>query len=81
MSKKSSLDTKSPDAFQVTMYKLLDWAIKSKKILIGITLPIVFMVAGFWGWQVVSSSKAEARRYDLAGIDDMFAKEKERHEE
>ena len=56
MSKKNSVDTKSPDAFQVGMYKFLEWASKSKGIIIGITLPIVLLVFGFWGWQQFSNS-------------------------
>ena len=77
MSKKNSVDTKSPDAFQVGMYKFLEWASKSKGIIIGITLPIVLLVFGFWGWQQYSNLQAESRRYELAKIDDVYATESE----
>lgn len=77
MSNKNNIDTKSPDAFQVGMYKFFDWALKNKKLLMGLTLPVVLVFAGLWGWSQISATKAESRRYELAKIDDLFAKEEE----
>lgn len=81
MSKKTTVDTKSPDAFQVTMYKILDWGLKNKKLLTLLILPVFLIFVGLFSWTYIADIKAESKRLELATIDDLHSVEKKTYDD
>lgn len=76
MKKKNPVDTKSPDTFQITMYKLFDWILKSKVLLMSIFVPVILALTGLFVWDRMSELGAQERKQSLAEIDLVFNSEK-----
>lgn len=66
---------KGLDAFQATIFTGLQWLTKNQRALYLVTLPVLLVLVGGFGWSYYASHLKEKRQNELAKIDMLWQEE------